>query len=634
MNENKDIKRIHAASADIISGAQPTIEKQWAFANDTKRIIVHEVGGAYTQFPNSTEVILKDGSVAFTGDQSQGGYGITGIRDAAFLDTDTLTIDHDTGLWSFTSSVAEKFIATSFIFKDSDLGGMDMIFHKPLANTWEITSDSTDYFNLKFITIALKSLQFTTGDLTFSKTADTNWNISTGTLASQTFIATSFIFEDSNNATGDLTFSKPSEYAWSIETSSLVTLNIIGSGISFKDHRSPDVLAFSSPVANLWEISAPGDIRLAGTSVYFSDYSFSGNSLTFNCASIDEWTIDANGDALRLLADDIVFKDTDQAALLTLANNSNTEWSFTTSIAEKFIATSFIFEDSDYATGNLIFNKTVADIWAISTGTQSFLKFIARSFIFEDSEFASGDLEVFKLDADTWRIQAEDATLDLMISAAAIIFEDRDFATGNLLFNKTASDTWQISTDTTTQKLTLAMNNIRISPTVYDDWRWSGTPVNPPGGATPATLAQIGATGAYAYFFDNGDVMCFPDQQIPHNYKEGTAIVPHIHWVPSTTATYTGTWTLVIVDWVSVATGTAKSATTTVTAAFNSAMTADQVQSIDFSANLSGTGRKISSCATFTLSLALTAGTSCYLLGLDGHYEVDSLGSTQITAKD
>jgi hypothetical protein len=174
---------------------------------------------------------------------------------------------------------------------------------------------------------------------------------------------------------------------------------------------------------------------------------------------------------------------------------------------------------------------------------------------------------------------------------------------------------------------------LRESPTVYDDWRWAGSGVNPPGAASPATLSEI-ATNQWGWVFVNNNVMIFPDQQIPHDYAEGTEIVPHIHFASTTSATYTGTWTLVITDWLSVADGSARQAQQTVTAAFNKAMTAHQAQLLNFSANMPGAGRLISSCATFYLSLALSAGTSLYLLGLDGHYQKDALGSRQITSKD
>jgi hypothetical protein len=174
------------------------------------------------------------------------------------------------------------------------------------------------------------------------------------------------------------------------------------------------------------------------------------------------------------------------------------------------------------------------------------------------------------------------------------------------------------------------MSGITI-PGDYDDWRWAGSGVNPPGAPTPAVLEQI-ETDWWAWTFVNGQVLTCPDHQMPHDYKEGTDIVPHIHWCPSTTATYTGTWTLVMSYWTSAATGTARSTFTT-TAAFNASMTQYQMQSQDFASVLSNANMKISMCADVTLKLALTAGTKCILKGFDGHYLKDRLGSRQITSK-
>jgi hypothetical protein len=166
----------------------------------------------------------------------------------------------------------------------------------------------------------------------------------------------------------------------------------------------------------------------------------------------------------------------------------------------------------------------------------------------------------------------------------------------------------------------------------YTDWRWAGSGVNPSGAPAAATLTEVNAN-EWLYVFANNSVMAFPDQQIPHDYAEGTDLVPHLHWAPTTTDTYTGTWTLVVTSWLSVATGSGRQAAQTTTISFNAAMTAGQMQSADFSAVLSGADRRISSCLTATLKLALTSGTGCALLGLDAHYRKDRLGSARITSK-
>ena len=169
---------------------------------------------------------------------------------------------------------------------------------------------------------------------------------------------------------------------------------------------------------------------------------------------------------------------------------------------------------------------------------------------------------------------------------------------------------------------------IKINPTDYTDWRWGGMAVDPIGAASPAALSQIGTTGVYAYTFTDGDTKSYHDLQLPHNYKEGTDLIPHIHFAPTTTATYTGTWTLTYVEWLGGYGGAPMLGPTTITAAFNSAMTQYEMQSINFSSVMSGAGRSISSMVHATLSLSLTAGTSVLLNGLDAHYQIDRFGST------
>lgn len=171
-----------------------------------------------------------------------------------------------------------------------------------------------------------------------------------------------------------------------------------------------------------------------------------------------------------------------------------------------------------------------------------------------------------------------------------------------------------------------------LIPGDYDDWRWAGSGVNPPGVPVAAVLTEV-QTDEWHWVFANNSTMAFPDQQIPHDYKEGSDITPHIHWMPTTTATYTGTWTMVFTSWLTSGSGVARQGALTRTVSFSASMTAGVSMAQDFNAVLTGTNRGISSLATITLKLALSAGAGCALLGFDGHYLKDRLGSRQITAK-
>jgi hypothetical protein len=133
--------------------------------------------------------------------------------------------------------------------------------------------------------------------------------------------------------------------------------------------------------------------------------------------------------------------------------------------------------------------------------------------------------------------------------------------------------------------------------------------------------------------FANAKILHSDGNQLPHDYEEGSDIIPHLHWAPSTTATYTGTWTMRYIDYLTVGNGAALQAQKTITITFNSAMTALQMQTADFSAVIAGAGRGISSIIHCSLELTLTAGTSCFLNGWDGHYKKNTLGSRTATAK-
>jgi hypothetical protein len=170
-----------------------------------------------------------------------------------------------------------------------------------------------------------------------------------------------------------------------------------------------------------------------------------------------------------------------------------------------------------------------------------------------------------------------------------------------------------------------------IIPGDWDDWRWGGRGQGP--GATLPPFDDLNTSGIYCYQFENGDILHFPELQLPHDYLEGSDLVPHIHWCPTTTETYTGTWTLDLVGWLDVATGTAIGTVLSVTAAFNTALTAFQMQTQAFSAVIPGLNRKISSILHAKLSLSLSAGTRCALAGIDAHYQKDRLGSKQEAVK-
>lgn len=171
-------------------------------------------------------------------------------------------------------------------------------------------------------------------------------------------------------------------------------------------------------------------------------------------------------------------------------------------------------------------------------------------------------------------------------------------------------------------------SDMALTSNQYDDWQWLGTGVNPPGAVAPAVLTEV-AADEWHYVFVNNTIKAFPNQQLTHRYAEGSDVMPHLHFAPTTSERYTGTWTAVFTLWLSAAPGTVKSAPITRTIAFDKVMAAGTLETTAFNDVIPGAGRKISSCGTITLKLAMTAGTGLYVVGFDGHHETERLGSRQ-----
>jgi hypothetical protein len=142
------------------------------------------------------------------------------------------------------------------------------------------------------------------------------------------------------------------------------------------------------------------------------------------------------------------------------------------------------------------------------------------------------------------------------------------------------------------------------------------------GSADPA-FADINSTGIYGYKFTNGKIMYF-NAQLPHRYKVGTPLKPHLHWVPDTTETYTGTWTLEYV-WFNPVQKTPMSSKVTVTGAIAGAKTAWVPEYTNLA--VMNQTFDISCCFWMKLSLALSAGTGAFLCEFDCHEEEQAGGS-------
>jgi hypothetical protein len=172
--------------------------------------------------------------------------------------------------------------------------------------------------------------------------------------------------------------------------------------------------------------------------------------------------------------------------------------------------------------------------------------------------------------------------------------------------------------------------------TVWDDLR-----VTLDKGANAATLGYLaGSSGPQIWYFrDNNSLesMSFT-VQLPHSWKEGTAIYPHIHWTPNESLSGNVEWNFDY-TWANY-----ESASPVV---FPTLTTSTVVSTGPFTANthlitpltpgnagLTATGKKISSiliCRIWRNSSNTADTYNAYagLLFIDFHYQLDTFGSRE-----
>lgn len=189
-----------------------------------------------------------------------------------------------------------------------------------------------------------------------------------------------------------------------------------------------------------------------------------------------------------------------------------------------------------------------------------------------------------------------------------------------------ASDYTNIATDGT---LTLVGEAI-----VWDDLDFAMS-IRTGGGEDPPVWTQISNTGVYDWAFENGDEAWFK-RQIPHRYKVGSNWRAHVHWMPTTTAQYTGTWTMVLTGHATKAdpADAPLFATVTRTGSFDVSATAwqghlTQLDNGTPGTEIDGSAWGISTILFARLTLTLSAGAACLLSGFDLHGQVDAFGSDE-----
>lgn len=182
---------------------------------------------------------------------------------------------------------------------------------------------------------------------------------------------------------------------------------------------------------------------------------------------------------------------------------------------------------------------------------------------------------------------------------------------------------------------TIRLNN---NATVFDDLRTplSALRITGPGGTTPPD--EVLYKGSVVLAFGGAgtdDEKAFFIVQIPHTYKEGSDVTPHIHWTPEDNGAGNVRWVLTH-SWAN--TGAAFPAETTDTQVFACDTVTDKHQLDDFTV-ISGAGKTISSMILCSIQREDSDGSDtydnkdAYLLEIDFHFELNTMGSRQILAK-
>ena len=186
--------------------------------------------------------------------------------------------------------------------------------------------------------------------------------------------------------------------------------------------------------------------------------------------------------------------------------------------------------------------------------------------------------------------------------------------------------------------------NLRLNgaATQWDDLRIAGSAVRL--GVTAPTLAAFGPSGSIRCLrFDSGqhDEIYF-EIQMPHSWREGSNIYPHVHWSPVSATAGNVVWQF---DYIWADIGDAFGAPTTMTSDATAAGGTAWVHKLsvlkDGSSNayIDGTGKTLSSMLVCRLHRDAGAGSDTLaadvaFLEFDIHYEVDSFGSDEEYIKD
>jgi len=176
-----------------------------------------------------------------------------------------------------------------------------------------------------------------------------------------------------------------------------------------------------------------------------------------------------------------------------------------------------------------------------------------------------------------------------------------------------------------------------LGTVVWDDLRVPISAIKLGGSKDPTEVAY---KGGLVYGFtdeavEGNEKTVYFTAQLPHTYKEGTDIVPHVHWVPEDNTAGNVRWSLTY-SWASIGAvfpGESISVADCAAPAVADEHTYSALQTI------TGAGMSISSMLICSLKRNSSVagdtfdGKVAYLVEFDFHFQIDTQGSRQETVK-
>lgn len=188
-----------------------------------------------------------------------------------------------------------------------------------------------------------------------------------------------------------------------------------------------------------------------------------------------------------------------------------------------------------------------------------------------------------------------------------------------------------------------AQKTIELQTTVYDDYVTPISPATFRGASNNPTLTKLfddgaGSTGIWAYVFVNGDEVLVT-VQLPHRWKEGTTIYPHIHFMCTSDVDPADNFGIEFeYTWADINEDFPANTTLTTTDISTGVNTDDMHQFANIpAAGINGAGHTISSVLLCRIkrvaAIADDYADGVAILDFDVHYEINTMGSRQISAK-